>query len=435
VSILENTHPFMQEGLAPKWWWQLQVTDYGKPRPVAYNVAIALSQDPALAGAPRYDAFCNQVMLCRPVPWDRHPVIPRPWTTSDDTAAMLWLQEQSIMARSPVVREVVDGIAQQGAYHPVIDYFNSLGGFDPRTSIWDGRARVGDADTVGWLTTYCRAEDSPYTRAISACWPLAAVDRIYASPACVPLLVLGGGGAGSDKAAVFRILAGRFHSTFDPLNLRDAPERLRGAWIAQIDQFDAMIRHHGRRGRPPDLRALRGFVGASADHLRDRAGRVRDHERQCIFGAATGGDEDEFRRTGARDWCWVRCGSKIDLDGLARDLDQFWAEGLMRYGAGERPEIELVKAAPKVAGLGEIKDGVTLLKIWLNSNCEVGAEYQVEKEVLYQDHCAWREACGLEPVDIRWFGRLLRAACPGRENYRSGDDGARCQKYLGLRLK
>ena len=271
MSILENTHPFMQEGLAPKWWWQMQVTDYGKPRPVAYNVAIALSQDPALAGAPRYDAFRNQVMLCRPVPWDRHPVIPRPWTTSDDTAAMLWLQEQSIMARSPVVREVVDGIAQQGAYHPVIDYFNSLGGFDPRTSVWDGRARVGDADTVGWLTTYCRAEDSAYTRAVSACWPLAAVDRIYASPACVPLLVLGGG-AGSDKAAVFRILAGRFHSTFDPLNLRDAPERLRGAWIAQIDQFDAMIRHHGRWGRPPDLRALRGFVGASADHLRDRAG-------------------------------------------------------------------------------------------------------------------------------------------------------------------
>jgi len=74
VSILENTHPFMQEGLAPKWWWQLQVTDYGKPRPVAYNVAIALSQDPALAGAPRYDAFRNQVMLCRPVPWDRHPL-------------------------------------------------------------------------------------------------------------------------------------------------------------------------------------------------------------------------------------------------------------------------------------------------------------------------------------------------------------------------
>jgi hypothetical protein len=160
-----------------------------------------------------------------------------------------------------------------------------------------------------------------------------------------------------------------------------------------------------------------------------------EHERPRIFGAATSREESELRRTGARDWCFIRCGRRIDLVGLARDLDQLWAEGLVRYGAGERPEIELVKAAPKVAGLGEIKDGVTLLKIWLNSNCEVGAEYQVEKEVLYQDHCAWREACGLEPVDIRWFGRLLRAACPGRENYRSGDDGARCQKYLGLRLK
>jgi Virulence-associated protein E len=160
-----------------------------------------------------------------------------------------------------------------------------------------------------------------------------------------------------------------------------------------------------------------------------------EHERPRIFGAATSREESELRRTGARDWCFIRCGRRIDLVGLARDLDQFWAEGLVRYGAGERPEIELVKAAPKAARLRDVRDAVTIMRIYLKSNCEVDPAYQIEKDVLYDDHTAWREACGLEGVTKQWFGRLLRAACPGRENYRSGDGEARCQKYRGIRLR
>jgi putative DNA primase/helicase len=144
---------------------QLRVNAMGVPRPVAYNAAIALTQDLAFSGAIRYDRLSHRVTLCRGVPWDPHPVvIPRPWKASDDVSATLWLQENQIMVRTTVVREVVDHIAQNNAYHPVIDFFNSIGGTSPRT-IWDAKRRVGDADTPSWLTTYLGVEDTPYARA------------------------------------------------------------------------------------------------------------------------------------------------------------------------------------------------------------------------------------------------------------------------------
>jgi hypothetical protein len=233
------------------------------------------------------------------------------------------------------------------------------------------------------------------------------------------------GGAAIDKAAVFRILGGWFHRAIDPGNLRDAAERLRGAWVAQLE-IDAIARHPRSRP-PPEWQALRGFVVASADRLRDRAGRIREHDRQCVFGASTRREAPEFGLGAVSGgWCFVRCGPRIDLDGLVRDRDQLWAETLVRYGAGERPDIDLIKSAPRVASLGDIKDAVSIMRVWLASNCEVHPEYQVEKDVLYEDHCVWREACGLEPVNKQWFGRLLRTACPGRENYRSGDGEVRC---------
>ena len=113
MSVLEDTRSLMPEGFAPKWWWQLRVNAMGVPRPVAYNAAIALTQDLAFSGAIRYDRLSHRVTLCRGVPCDPHPVvIPRPWKASDDVSATLWLQENQIMVRTTVVREVVHHIAQ-----------------------------------------------------------------------------------------------------------------------------------------------------------------------------------------------------------------------------------------------------------------------------------------------------------------------------------
>jgi hypothetical protein len=118
-----------------------------------------------------------------------------------------------------------------------------------------------------------------------------------------------------------------------------------------------------------------------------------------------------------------------DLDALARDRDQFWAEALARYGAGERGEIDLIKAAPRQGHVSEIKDPAAIIKLYLNARCAFDPTYRVEKKLLYRDHCSWREAYGLVPITKPVFGKKLKSAFPKLGNYRS-DKGTFEQRRL-----
>src|SRR5262249_37768607 len=80
-------------------------------------------------------------------------------------ASHVVLANLRIMVRSPVVHEVVEEISREAAYHPLIDYFRSLRW--PLASIWDRRPRLGDADNVGWFTSYCGVADSQYVRTVA----------------------------------------------------------------------------------------------------------------------------------------------------------------------------------------------------------------------------------------------------------------------------
>src|SRR3546814_20448022 len=61
--------------------------------------------------------------------------------------------------------KVVTDAARRSPFHPVCDYLDGLQ--------WDGVPRPD-----GWLPTYGRAPDSPYTRAVGALVPAAAVRRL-----------------------------------------------------------------------------------------------------------------------------------------------------------------------------------------------------------------------------------------------------------------
>ena len=333
----------------PPWWNYMVVNRDGAPKSIALNADVALSQDPAFAGAIRLDRLRGQTMLCAPVPWDQNALVPRPWQDSDDYQAMLWLQENMVIVSLNITHEVINGIAARNAYHPIIDYFERLGGTSITTSIWDRIPRLGDPTNysnsagVSWLTYYLGARDSEYIRAVGSRWAISAVARIF-EPGCqADCALILEGATGIGKSSTFKILGSPWYTNnIAALNTKDAQEQLVGIWIVELDELDTV-------NRSSEWSSVVSFISRSVDRFRFSYGhRVQEFKRQCVFGGTTERDDWLPKLDGRRRFWPARCGQDIDLDALTADRDQLWAEALVRYGLGERwhlYEDDLIEAA------------------------------------------------------------------------------------------
>jgi predicted P-loop ATPase len=312
---------FYAAGGAP-WADKVINNENGNPKAILFNAVVALTHDPEFTDintgehSIRHDAFRARTMLCGPVPWDKHPNVPRPWTDQDDREATAWLQDNNIMVGQLVTGSAVQLIAERNRYHPVMDYLSSL--------VWDGMPRL---DT--WLSVYIRATDNEYSQAVGSRWMISGVARIF-EPGCQAdcVLVLEGP-QGIKKTTTFNVLGGPFYSNdIAALGTKDAQEQILGKWIVELDELEAVT-------RAADVAAVRAFVSRRIDDFRLPYGRrSQAYPRQCIFGGTTNRDTWMRDETGGRRWWPVRCG-EIDIDALRQDRDQLWAEARDRYLTGD----------------------------------------------------------------------------------------------------
>lgn len=286
------------------------------------NVAIILTRDPRWAGVIALNAFTSEVVTRREPPWSatEKPAEPwtanRPWTDADDTRLELWLsREWQLRVGVESIVRCVAAVAERAAYHPVREYLDGL--------TWDGVPRL-----ARWMATYLGAAPSQYVQAVGVWWMVAAVARIY-QPGCkadnVPILE---GSQGAGKSAALRILAGEAYFSDTPLDLqsKDAFAGLRGRWIVEFAELDAL--------RKADTSRAKAFFSSPVDTYREayarRAARVA---RQCVFAGTVNHGAYLSDDTGNRRFWPVRCG-RIDTDALRADRDQLWAEAVAEYREG-----------------------------------------------------------------------------------------------------
>ena len=281
------------------------------------NAALILRNDPRLRGTFAINQFSMRPVVRRDLPW-RRAKDGDLWEDADDANLLLYMEQTWRLVGENKIRNAWTVVANENAYHPVREYLDGL--------VWDGTERL---DTL--LVRYMGAEDTPYTRAVTRKWMTAAVKRMY-QPGCkfdAMLVLVGAQGIGKSRLAAI-LSRGWFTDSLTCMDGKEAYEAIRGSWIIEVAELAA--------ARRSEQEAQKKFISSQVDTYRPAYGRnVVSLPRQCVFYGSTNDMEPLKDDTGARRYWPVLCagvnhGQHI---GLEAEVDQLWAEAVVRYRAGE----------------------------------------------------------------------------------------------------
>lgn len=417
-------------GESTEWIRTLELDRTGAIAKTLQNAFIILANDPSLAGRIVYDEFEETVNVICPVPWDERAG-ERVFTDFDDSALRLYFETgYGGFKGKDIIFDAVNNVAKANAVNRPKEYLTRL--------VWDGTERL---DRL--FIDYLGAEDSDYNKAVARKSITAAVARIL-DPGCkydsMPILA---GPQGAGKSTLLAVLGGAwFTDSLLVFTGKEAMEMLRGTWIVEVGELNAM--------RRAEINAVKHFLSKRDDKYRAAYGkRTQLHKRTCVFFGTT--NEKEFLQdpTGNRRFWPVDIMEqepvKSVFDDLKAERDQIWAEAVQRFKDGEKLFLEdesiFAEALEKQKDhsemspkMGEIEEFVDKLRPEGWEDMSVAdrraflsndfAASQGTEQLMYV--CAamvWRECyCGdpkfLKKSDAKEINDILRSL-PGWEETRS----------------
>lgn len=307
-----------QDGI--EWIEKLEVKN-NHVQKTAANIQLILENDPLLRGKFFYDIFSRRTCTTGMLPWDQEQ-LQRDITDFDMAGLRVYLETVYHITGKEKIQDAFDSVVRAHASHGVRDYLNGLR--------WDG---VGRLDTV--LTDYLGAEDSPYTRAVARKLFCAGVARVFEPGIKYDYLVVLIGRQGLGKSTFVKIMGARWYTdAVKILDMRDktAAEKLQGAWIVELAEMDGFNK--------TEKTTIKSFLSANEDLYRPAFGKytVRNPRQSILIGTSNRSDflTDE---TGNRRFLPIDCGVQMPCKSvfteLRMEIDQIWAEAVVRWKAGE----------------------------------------------------------------------------------------------------
>lgn len=305
---------------------QLELTKDGDARNCGANLERVLTYASELRGVLRFNVVTKRVEVTDGRFLGDDPnILP--------VAVMSWLGSHwSLHTSADKVAEMILLVAKKlNSYDPILDYLVPLE--------WDRVPRVGGSNATSWLTTYCGADDTPYTRKIGARFLLSAVARGM-EPGCkVDTVLVLEGAQGAYKSTTLRILGSPwFSDTTLVLGDKDACMVAGTKWIVELPELAGLSKG--------EFNKYKAFLSSPVDNFRPPYGHaMEEFPRRCVFAGSVNEDEYLEDRTGNRRW-WAARIRRCLVEELRRDRDQLWAEAVYRYRTAELHPEETHAGAP-----------------------------------------------------------------------------------------
>ncbi|MEM9500598.1 MAG: virulence-associated E family protein [Pseudomonadota bacterium] len=220
------------------------------------------------------------------------------------------------------VYEAILSLSYENKFHPVVDYLNGLE--------WDGIPRCQDLFALGFPCV----DDPQYLRECGVRFMISAVARAR-EPGCkVDTMPVVCSTQGSLKSTGVRVLFGADWSSdaaIPDLKSKDAAMLLRGTWCYEYAELAGM----GNQ----DVATLKAFLSRAVDTFRPPYAKApEDNPRRCVFFGTV--NETGYLRDptgGRRFWPMEMAeGSRVDVDWIAANRDQLWAEADARFAREEQ---------------------------------------------------------------------------------------------------
>lgn len=354
----------------------------GKIEAVIGNVRSALLRPDVCGMDLRFDQFRFEVVFA-------DPDAPGQWIAFKDHHAVELRLTLERLGFKPVGRELIRDVVNYVAQIQQIDtaqvWLNGLK--------WDGRPRV-----ERFFETYFNVAPGPeqpaaYIRAVSRYLWTAMAGRVRVPGIQADMVPILTGAQGQRKTSGVAALAPL--DTFRELNFhQDESERarlMRGCLVVELGELSGL--------KTREAEAIKAWITRRKEEWTPKYQEYAvSMMRRCVMLGTSNPTELLGDPTGERRWLPMASGD-VDVEGIARDRDQLWAEADVLFSAGGVDWQEAQALAPEVHGQYRVADSwEDAVASWLHTP-DLGGEKPVETE--FTTHQVMVEALGFRASAIK----------------------------------
>jgi predicted P-loop ATPase len=299
----------------------------------ADNMKIIMLNDPNLKGCIAHNEFSNLPTLRKSPPW-RKIDSPERWREIDDAGLRMYIEKIYGLTGREKINDAFVTTAYASGFDEVKSYLLEL----PK---WDGVERL---DTL--LIDYLGTDDNKYYRQISRKTLTAAVKRVF-EPGCKfdNIMVLSGSQGFGKSTFISKLGQKWFSDNIHEFAGKEASGQLQGYWLLEVGELAGLNKS--------DVETAKAFISRSVDIYRaPYEKRTVEFPRRCILIGSTNSKSFLRDKSGGRRYWPVEIkedkAKKSIFTELEGEVEQIWAEALMRYRTGEKvyitePDVKLLE--------------------------------------------------------------------------------------------